>query len=233
MRLRAMKNTSAGWYAANRPAATLPWREAEFCVVDVETTGLDLARDDIVSYGAVVVRAGRVIAGTSLYGLVRPHAHVSAKSITAHALRAEDLTDAPPLDHAVDRLLEIMCGRVLVAHAAWVEKAFLGRALRPRRVRLTSPVLDTAALARAAGVAPRCGVAEPSLEHLALSVGATLHTPHHALGDALTTAEIFVVLASRLDRDFPQSVGSLAATPALQPARASALRGEADARWRG
>lgn len=34
------------------PALDTPWREAEFCVFDFETTGLNLRRDEIVSYGA-------------------------------------------------------------------------------------------------------------------------------------------------------------------------------------
>ncbi|GAA4711491.1 hypothetical protein [Phytohabitans rumicis] len=37
-----------------------PWREAEFCVLDLETTGLDLRRDEIVAYGAAIVRPGPV-----------------------------------------------------------------------------------------------------------------------------------------------------------------------------
>ncbi len=33
-------------------------------------------------------------------------------------------------------------------------------------------------------------------EHLGLCV----HTPHHALGDALTTAEVFLAVVSKLER---------------------------------
>ena len=35
--------------------------------------------------------------------------------------------------------------------------------------------------------------------------------PHHALGDALTTAQAFIALASHLDAESPQTVGSLQA----------------------
>jgi DNA polymerase-3 subunit epsilon len=41
-------------------------------------------------------------------------------------------------------------------------------------------------------------------------LGLPVHSPHHAQGDALTTAQLFLALASRLDRAPPQTVASLA-----------------------
>lgn len=187
----------------------LPWREAELAVVDLELTGLDLKRDEIVSYGGVVVRSGRVVASTVVYGLVRPRIPVTAESIAIHALRPADLEDAPGLDACVEALADLLTGRVLVAHAAWVERAFIGRAFAESGLRLDGPVVDTAALARELGLAPRGAETEPSLEGLASGIGLPLHTTHHAAGDALTTAGLFLALASRLDRTEPQTVRSL------------------------
>jgi DNA polymerase-3 subunit epsilon len=44
---------------------------------------------------------------------------------------------------------------------------------------------------------------------LARTLGQPAETPHHALGDALTTAKLFISLASLLDTVAPQTVGSL------------------------
>ena len=54
-------------------------------------------------------------------------------------------------------------------------------------------------MARAAhlGCVPRRG--EPSLECLAEELRLPVLSPHHALGDARTTAQVFLALASRLD----------------------------------
>jgi DNA polymerase III subunit epsilon len=41
---------------------------------------------------------------------------------------------------------------------------------------------------------------EPDLEEAAAALGVCVHTPHHALGDAVTTGEVFLALASRLER---------------------------------
>ena len=58
---------------------------------------------------------------------------------------------------------------------------------------------------------PRDGSAPEgiSLSGLARVLGQPAETPHHALGDALTTAQAFIALASKLDTVAPQTVGSL------------------------
>ncbi|MGI8507562.1 MAG: 3'-5' exonuclease, partial [Solirubrobacteraceae bacterium] len=90
-----------------------------------------------------------------------------------------------------------------------VERSFLGRELRRRRLRLPLDA-DTEALGRL-WLRERGGV-EPgglSLERLAAVLGLPAEPAHHALGDALTTAKAFVALASHLDVQQPQTVGSL------------------------
>jgi len=216
---RRPRGHAARAYADTTVRMDQPWRSASYCAVDLETTGLDLRRDMIISFGSVAIDGGRVIARSSTYRLVSGPAHVSPEAIRVHSLRPADLADAPPWEESVDLLLDALTGRVLVAHAAWVERAFLQRAFRSRQVRPPRFVVDTAALARAAGLAAVGASAEPSLEHLASDLGLPAHQPHHALGDALTTAEVFLALSTRLDADVPQTVGAL-----LSASRQFALR---------
>lgn len=178
----------------------VPWREAEFCVLDLETTGLDLRRDEIVSYGAALVRQARIPCAQLAYGEVRPRRRSSVGALRVHGLRDADLAGAPRLDDVLDELTGLLANRVLVAHATWVERAFLKRALRARGRRLGRAVLDTAALLRACGLAEPAAEREPDLETAARRLGVPVHTPHHALGDAFTTAQLFLVLATRLER---------------------------------
>jgi DNA polymerase III subunit epsilon len=175
-----------------------PWRDVDYCSVDFETTGLDLRRDSIVSYGAVTVRGGRVLGSSAVYALARPNREPSPSSVAVHTLRAVDCAEAPgdrETGHALSVLLE---DKVLVAHAAWIETTLLKRYLAKVGRRLSPLVVDTAALARALDLAPHQGNAEPSLEWLAYQMRLPGYTPHHALGDAMTTAVVFVTLASRL-----------------------------------
>ena len=176
-----------------------PWREAEFCVLDLETTGLDLSRDEVVSFGAAIVAHARIPCGRVAYQLVRPTRPVSAGALAVHGLNAADLEPAPSMEVALDDIIELLTNRVPVAHAAWVERAFLDRALRRRGRRLPRVMIDTAALLRASRLANGDRQTEPNLEDAAQRLGLPVHTPHHALGDAFTTAELLLVLATRLE----------------------------------
>jgi DNA polymerase-3 subunit epsilon len=99
---------------------------------------------------------------------------------------------------------------VLVAHVASVEEAFLGAALRQHGLRLSNRIIDTAALASELQRRRRQPRTDPTdLSSLARGLGLPVHRPHHADGDALTTAQVFLALATHLDAFAPQTVGSL------------------------
>ena len=187
-----------------------PWRTAEWCAIDLELTGLHRS-DEIIAIGAVPIRDGALILGEAMYSLARPERPPKHASILVHKLRSVDLREAPPLDDAIDQLLETMSGRVPVFHTAMVERAFLGKELRRRRLRLPddvdTEVLGRLWLRRRDGVTP----AGLPLSRLAQVLGQPGEDPHHALGDALTTAKAFIALASHLDAESPQTVGSLQA----------------------
>ena len=203
-----------GYVRAGLPPRRTPWREACYCVVDLELSGLDPSTDEIISFGAVPIERGLVIAGRSLYGIARPTRPLPEASVVVHGIRTADLDEAPPLDEAIAPLLGAMAGRVLVAHAAGIERAFLRGALRRQGVRLREPVLDTAVLGRLLMLEQ--GATPPgflSLGHLAETLGLPEHRPHHALSDALTTAQVFLALVSHLEKRRPETVGSLARAP--------------------
>lgn len=183
--------------AAWEELADRPWRDATFCVLDLETTGLDLRRDQIISVGAVKVREGRIAAKT-LYLLVRPSCEISADSIAIHSILPGEVEDCPSIDEVLEDIRGFAEGAVLVAHSAWIERAFLNRALRPYGERLPSTMIDTAGLAKHLGLALG-GDREPSLEHLARCLDLPAVSPHHALGDAMTTAMTMLAMVSRLE----------------------------------
>ncbi|GAA4711483.1 hypothetical protein [Phytohabitans rumicis] len=76
-------------------------------------------------------------------------------------------------------------------------------------------MIDTAALLRASRLADPAAGREPDLETAARQLGLPVHTPHHALGDAFTTAQVLLVLATRMERQTtsrrprPLTVGDL------------------------
>lgn len=186
-----------------------PWRQARWCAIDLELTGLDPREHQIIAIGAVPVEAGRLLLGQSVYSLVRSDRRSDAAAVLKHKLRSVDLARAPALDEALALLGAALQGSIPVFHTAAIERAFLGRAFARAGLRLPEAA-DTEVLGRwwlqeRSGAAP----ARLSLARLARELGVPAETSHHALGDAITTATAFVSLASRLDAIRPQTVGTL------------------------
>lgn len=220
MRGRSPRSAAAGTFKlAGRPRGSLPWREARWCVVDLELTGLDPRRHQIVALGAIPVEDGRVSLAGARYTLVRPTHPPAHAAVLVHKLRLADLVDAPTIHDAVDVLLETLAGAVPVFHTAAIERAFLTPPLARRGVRLPAAadteVLGLTWLRARDGDAPQ-GLA---LSTLSARLGLPMEPPHHALGDALTTAQAFVALASHLDLQAPQTVASLLAASRRHSAR--------------
>ena len=95
----------------SRFARRRSWRDVEFVSLDFEATGLDFARDVIVSFGVVPVRGGRVVLADALHQLVDPDIPPSVSSQKVHELRPQDLAGAPRLDQARLALRETIRGR--------------------------------------------------------------------------------------------------------------------------
>lgn len=207
-RFRRRSPAATAYAKAPRPKRDTPWREAAFAVVDLEMTGLDPRHDEIVSFASVPVERARVAATNVRTTLIRPRRMPEETTILVHGLRPADLAEAPPLAEALDVMLGALTGRVLVAHPARIERAFLRVALKGAGVRLAEPVLCTARLA--AHVLGDDLGDEPALAAAAGALGLPVHGPHRADADALTTAQLFLALATRLDDGGAQTVGSLA-----------------------
>lgn len=174
------------------------WREATFAVIDLETTGLDPAVNEVLSVGIVDVVHGRVQVSSAYYREVRPATPPTSETVVIHGIRPSDAASGADPAEVAAEVVERLSGRVLVAHVAWVEKGFLGPWLRPLGWRVPDDVVDTDVLARVH--LARDG-RQPMKEHVGLGAAAALfglpeERRHHALGDALTTAQLLLALAA-------------------------------------
>jgi DNA polymerase-3 subunit epsilon len=191
---------------------SLGWRAARLVVVDLETTGLDPQHDELISFAALPIVSGRIRPGELTTALVRPQRAPAPGGIRIHGLRERDLAAQPPLQERRALIRDALQDAVMVAHCARIERRFLAAAFADGDWVPSGPVLDTmllgAAVLRDAGT--ECPD-DPALGFLATALGLPVHRPHHADGDALTTAQVFLALAGALSRpERDATIGELA-----------------------
>jgi DNA polymerase III subunit epsilon len=209
--------------APGRRARRLPWRQAELVSLDFEATGLDFERDTIVSFGTVPVHQGRIDIGSADYELVDPgEVPPSPVSITVHGLLPADLRGAQGLDAARASLGRQIEGRFLVTWAGKVEAGFLNRMYGGSVRAWLRRCID----ARELMFALEDPLPPFTLSSVAEGLGVPVASPHHALDDALVTAQVFLIAAARLEARGARTVRDLQRTvrpaaPALRRPRAA------------
>ncbi len=177
-----------------------PWRRATYASLDFETTGLDFEGDDIISFGVIPIEGGRILPGRSTYREVRPDRPLKPASIAVHGLRPVDLEEASALGTVVDDLRDALAGRFVLAWAADIEAAFLARVFGRRSSWWRKQIIDVVRLALLVERAGDGRHRDFSLTAVADRLGVPVERPHHALDDALTTAQVFLVLQPDLER---------------------------------
>jgi DNA polymerase-3 subunit epsilon len=152
--------------------------------VDVETTGFRPGQARIVSVAALAVGDDGNVEG-SFSSLLDPG--VDPGPTHVHGLTTEMLTGQPTFADIVDRLIEVLRGRTLVAHNVAFDYSFL--TAEAELVGAELPIdsaMCTVELSRRLNL----GVDNLRLETLASHWGVTQMRPHDALDDALVLAQI-------------------------------------------
>jgi DNA polymerase-3 subunit epsilon len=175
-----------------------PWPAPVYWALDLETGGLDPARNPVLSVGMVPVRDGVVKVGESFYSLVHGDGPMDEASLAIHHILPDELAGAPPAEEVVAEIDRRLREGVLLVHFAAMDVTFLRRLYRRCGRRWRKPVVvDTAALAGRLAQPLLGGGSEEVPADLASvrdRFGLPRYTEHHALSDALATAELLLVL---------------------------------------
>ncbi len=185
-----------------------PWDSVTYWALDLETGGLDPRSDPILSVGMVPIREGGIRLGESWTTLVRPEgaASIDPSSMRAHHLLPGDVRDAPPLPQVLKEVDARLREGALLVHQAALDVPFLRRAYRRHGLRWPDPtVVDTVALLikaakRARFLDPDAADREPELNLAAARrrLGLPDYGSHDALVDAVSAAELFLVLRKQV-----------------------------------
>lgn len=173
--------------------------DTPFLAVDLETTGLNPSKDQILSIGWVAMDGLAVHLATAAQRWVRPTREIPEASAVIHRITDDQAARGGSLGDALADLLGALKGRVMLAHHAAVEIGFLDRAcLAEYGHPCMIPTVDTLKLAqqeleRRQETARSGGL---RLNALRQQYNLPRYRGHDALLDALAAAELFAAQVS-------------------------------------
>lgn len=183
------------FYRSALPAPDTALDEVAMIAVDLETTGLDPERDAIVSIGMIGMNIERISCRGACHWIFKPDRALSGTSVSIHAITHSDVQSSPDLASRFDDILAALAGKVVVVHFAPIERRFLARAARGiYGYPLQFPVIDTMELDRryySTGLRWLFSKADSyRLDACRSRLNLPRYKAHHALTDALATAEL-------------------------------------------
>ncbi|MBW2064854.1 MAG: 3'-5' exonuclease [Deltaproteobacteria bacterium] len=176
-----------------------------YVVFDLETTGLNLSRDRVVSVAACRIIDGRIRLGDMFSTLVNPGRDIPPSSIKIHGIVPSMVAEAPPLSDVFERFLAYLGVDILVGYHVRFDVHFLNVYMKDQfGFPLQNLVLDTKRLYHKVVFPTHLKaysyrfVGDHGLEDAARHFNLTTPGRHTAEGDALTTAMIFQQILGRL-----------------------------------
>lgn len=181
------------WQALPNPDLASPFHAARYVVVDVETSGLNLVKDKLISIGAVAVVRGQIDLADSFY-VVLQQAHVSDKdNILLHGITGSAQTEGIPAAQALLNFLAYLGKAPLIAFHVTFDQTMIRRAMRDHLgLNFKHKWSDVAYLAPA--LYPTLSAKLNSLDDWIDHFGIRNDARHHAMADALVTAQLLQVL---------------------------------------
>lgn len=171
-------------------------REQRWVVVDLETTGLNLNRDQVLSIGAVVIEDGAIDFSQQFERTLQREGHKLSPSVLIHGLGPSAIAaGCDPVEALLD-FMEFVGDSPLLAFHAPFDQHMLGRALKDSLgYRLQHSFLDVADMAPM--LCPQAAFREAGLDDWINVFKLQVAERHHAAADALATAELALILFNR------------------------------------
>ncbi|HKK99013.1 MAG TPA: exonuclease domain-containing protein [Desulfotignum sp.] len=166
-------------------------KEISYTVFDTETTGLNPeGGDEIISMGGVRIVNNRILYEDVFEELVDPRRDIPMASYRIHGINHEMVAEKDPIEKVLPRFRQFAADTVLVGHNIAFDMKMLALKEQATGIRFTNPILDTLLLS---------AILHPiheqhDMENIAKRLGINIIGRHTALGDAISTAQIFLKL---------------------------------------
>lgn len=200
------------FYNAPAPAGATPASELGLLAIDAETTGLDPAKDAVLSLGYLPVDGASIVLSGATHRLLDAGVAVG-QSAVFHGITDDALAGGEDLGHVMSGVLAALAGRALLAHFAYIERRFLSRLCeRLYGAPLVVPAVCTLQLHDSlvnAGFDDEARADQLRLWNARTRYGLPRYPAHDALIDALACAELYQGQVAELGRLRPQTLRTL------------------------
>ncbi|EPJ82386.1 MAG: 3'-5' exonuclease [Pseudomonas sp.] len=184
------------------PGATLSedsLRKQRWVVFDLETSGLNMNRDQVLSIGAVVIEDGAIDLSQQFERTLLRVDHKLSPAVLIHGLGPSAIAAGSEPVQALLDFMEFVGNSPLLAFHAPFDQHMLGRALKESLdYRLEHRFFDVAEIAPM--LFPQANLRQAGLDDWTAFFGLQAEERHNASADALVTAELAMILFSHARR---------------------------------
>lgn len=193
---------------APAPLSDRPLRQQRWVVLDLETSGLNLNRDQVLSIGAVVIEDGAIDLGRQFERTILQVDHKVSPAVLLHGLAPSAIAaGSEPIEAFLDFMEFVGDSPILGFHAPF-DQHMLARALKDNLdCRLQHPFFDVAEIAPM--LFQHVNPLQAGLDDWTRFFGLHAEERHNASADALVTAELALILFSHARKQQIDSPASL------------------------
>lgn len=166
--------------------------DTEYCVFDIETTGLSFRTEKITEIGAIKIKNGEIIDTFECF--VNPEKPIPYEVIKVTHITDDMVRDAETIEAVLPKFLEFAGDSIIVAHNANFDMGFIRHFAELQGIKINNTYIDTLALAR--DMFPE--YKKFKLGVIADNLGIRVDVAHRALDDVKTLVKVFEVMLTNL-----------------------------------
>lgn len=165
--------------------------DTEYCVFDLETTGISHITEKITEIGIIKIKNGEII--DTFETFVNPEKPIPEEVVNVTHITDDMVKDSPTIDKIMPKVLEFMGDSVLVAHNADFDIGYMKYNCEQLGLPFNNTHIDTLRLAKA--IFPE--FSRYKLGFIADKLGIKVDVAHRALDDVKTLVAVFKEMIER------------------------------------
>ncbi len=174
--------------------------DCEYCVLDLETTGISCQTEKITEVGIIKYKNGEVIDEFECF--VNPEKPIPPRVVEITHITDDMVKDAETIDKVIPKIIDFIGDSVLVAHNADFDIGYLKYNFEKYGYKLENTYIDTLRLAKA--IFP--DLKKYKLGLIADSLNIQVDVAHRALDDVKTLVAVFKVMIDKTKEEHGKTI---------------------------